>query len=75
MGPETEQAYTVDSQLYSFATMQMERRAEAQIAGAIDTDTLAAWFAEQIRRAYEAGCRDGYVQGRHDKNKTENGAP
>ena len=62
---------TLDSDLYSFATMQMERRAEDQISNAIDTEGLSRWFAQQLRSAYQAGLRDGYVQGRHDLRKDE----
>jgi hypothetical protein len=64
---------TLDADLYSFATMQMERRAKNRIDQAIDTEGLSAWFGEQLRNAYQAGLRDGYVQGRHDKHKAQAG--
>lgn len=60
---------TLDSELYSFATMRIEERARNRITGAIDTDGLANWFGEQLRNAYQSGLRDGYVQGRHDKHQ------
>jgi hypothetical protein len=60
---------TLDAELYSFATMRMEARALGVIDQAIDKDKMARWFAEQLREAYSAGLRDGYVQGRHDKHK------
>jgi hypothetical protein len=59
---------TLDSDLYSFATMQMEKRAENRIRNALDATGLSEWFAEQLRQAYAAGLRDGYVQGRHDRH-------
>lgn len=63
---------TLDSDLYSFATMQMERRAKNRIDQAIDSEGLADWFGKQLRDAYAAGLRDGYVQGVHDRhNKRE----
>lgn len=60
---------TLDSELYSFATMRIEERARNRIAGALDSDGLAHWFGEQLRNAYQSGLRDGYVQGRHDKHR------
>lgn len=60
---------TLDGDLYSFATMQMEKRAANRISQAVDTQGLAEWFAGQLRAAYSAGLRDGYVQGRHDRHK------
>lgn len=64
-------APTLDADLYSSATMQMERRAENRINQAIDSQGLAQWFGEQLRNAYQVGLRDGYVQGRHDKHRAE----
>lgn len=61
---------TLDSELYSFATLRIEERARNRIAAALDSDGLARWFGEQLRNAYQSGLRDGYVQGRHDRHRS-----
>lgn len=70
---ETTDSPTLDSELYSFATLRIEERARHQITDSIDTDRLAEWFGQNLRNAYQAGLKDGYVQGRHDRHKNGEG--